>query len=66
MRPRLGLTAIPVFALYQKDYWPHNLSTMIRAICRDEVPDFVVKEYDDPADAAKFIPELLGGLRARA
>ena len=22
LRPRLGLMAIPVFALYQKNYWP--------------------------------------------
>ena len=62
LRPRLGLPAIPVFALYQKDYWPHNLSTMIRGISRDEVPDFVVKEYNNPADAAKLIPGLLGGI----
>ena len=62
LRPRLGLKSIPVFALYQKDYWPNNLSTMIRGITKDEVSDFVVKEYDEPGDAAEFIPELLEGL----
>jgi len=60
LRPRFGLPAIPVFALYQKDYWPNNLSTMIRGITADEVPGFVVKEYDEPASAAEFIPDLLG------
>ncbi len=36
---------------------------MIRDITKDEVSNFVVKEYDDPGDAAAFIPELLGGWR---
>ena len=62
LRPRLGLSAIPVFALYQKNYWPNNLSTMIRGITNEKVPGFVVKEYDEPEDAAEFIPQLLGGL----
>lgn len=63
LRPRLGLPAIPVFALYQKDYWPNKLSTMIRGITEDQVPGFVVREYDEPGDAAEFIPELLGSVR---
>ncbi len=62
LRPRLGLPATPVFALYQKNYWPNNLSTMIRGITKDEVANFVVKEYDEPGNAAEFIPELLAGL----
>ncbi len=62
LRPRLGLTAIPVFALYQKNYWPNNLSTMIRGITNEKVPGFVVKEYDEPGDAAEFMPELFGRL----
>ena len=60
LRPRLGLPPIPVIALYQKDYWPNNLSTMIRGITQDVVRDFVVQEYDDPADAIEFMPRLLG------
>jgi hypothetical protein len=59
LRPRLGLPEIPVIALYQKDYWPNNLSTMIRGITAHEVPNFVLKEYDDPNNARVFIPELL-------
>jgi hypothetical protein len=60
LRPRLGLPAIPVIALYQKDHWPNNLSTMIRGITQDVFPDFVVQEYEDPADANEFMPRLLG------
>jgi hypothetical protein len=43
LRAGLGLPAIPVIALYQKDYWPNNLSTMIRGIPRDEVSNFMLK-----------------------
>jgi hypothetical protein len=63
LRPRFGLPAIPVFALYQKDYWPNNLSTMIRGITEGQIPGFVVKEYDAPGHAAEFIPKLLEGIR---
>jgi hypothetical protein len=35
---------------------------MIRGITSYEAIDFMVKEYDEPVDAADFIPELLGGL----
>ena len=59
LRPRLGLREIPVIALYQKDYWPNNLSTMIRGITRDQVPNFILREYDDAADARNFMPRLL-------
>jgi hypothetical protein len=62
LRPRLGLVEIPVIALYQKDYWPNNLSTMIRGITRDEVSNFALKEYDDPNSAREFIPELFEGI----
>ena len=43
LRPKLGLTEISVMALYQKDYWPNNLSTMIRGITSDEVSNFMLK-----------------------
>jgi len=62
LRPRLGLHEIPVIVLYQQDYWPNNLSTMIRGITRDEVSNFMLKVYDEPGNAGEFIPELLGGL----
>ena len=62
LRPRLGLSEIPVVALYQKDYWPHNLSSMIRGITTDRVPGFKNIEYDDPHQAAEFVKEIIEGL----
>jgi hypothetical protein len=35
---------------------------MIRGITNENVPGFVVKEYDEPGDAAEFMPELFGRL----
>ena len=62
LRPRLGLPAVPVIAIYQKDYWPNNLSTMIRGLTAEEAPHFRLQVYDDPTCAGKFIPELLEDL----
>jgi len=63
LRPRMGLPEIPVVALYQEDYWPNNLSSMIRGIPADEAPNFVLKVYNDPTDAEEFMPELLQGIK---
>jgi hypothetical protein len=62
LRPRLGLPEIPVIALYQKGFWPNDLSTMIRGIPSDEVSNFMLKVYDEPGNAGKFIPKLLGSI----
>jgi hypothetical protein len=63
LRPRLGLPEIPVVALYQKNYWPHNLSTMIRGITGDHIPGFRNIEYDDPHQASVFVKEILADLK---
>ena len=47
LRPRLGLSTIPVLALYEKNYWPNKLSTMIKGISKEDVPNFILKEYDN-------------------
>ena len=47
LRPRMNLPTIPVLALYQTDYWPNKLSTMIQGISLEKVPHFMVKEYKE-------------------
>ena len=32
LRPRLGLKEVPILALYEKDFWPNNLSSMIKGL----------------------------------
>ena len=59
LRPRLGLNSIPVIALYQKDYWPNRLSTMITGITPSECGCFEIIEYTLPETASVFIPEVI-------
>jgi hypothetical protein len=59
LRPRLGLPLVPVLALYQKEYWPNNLSTMIRGISPKQVPHFSVKEYTSLDEAKHIINDFL-------
>ena len=58
LRPRLGLSIIPILALYEKDYWPNKLSTMIRGISDKELPFFILKEYKNLSDAEKIIHDF--------
>ncbi|MBP1662523.1 MAG: hypothetical protein H6P94_772 [Thermoplasmatales archaeon] len=59
LRPRLGLPVVPVLTLYQKEYWPNNLSTMIRGISPKHVPHFSVKEYTSLDEAKHIISDFL-------
>ena len=59
LRPRMGLKEIPILALYEKDYWPNKLSTMIRGISDKELPYFNLKEYENISDAKEIIKIFL-------
>jgi hypothetical protein len=63
LRPRMGLFLIPVLALYEKDYWPNKLSTMIKGISKEDVPHFTLKEYKTLKDGKEIINEFLNGLK---
>lgn len=62
LRPRMSLSKIPVLALYEKDYWPNKLSTMIQGISSKNVPHFTLKEYENLKEASKLINEFLKNL----
>ena len=59
LRPRLGLPLIPVLALYEKDYWPNKLSTMIKGISKEDVPHFSLKEYEDLDEVGIILSSFL-------
>ncbi|MFH2104701.1 MAG: hypothetical protein ABII72_00495 [Parcubacteria group bacterium] len=59
LRPKLGLSSIPVLALYERDFWPNNLSSMLREITPAEIPDFTLQEYVDLEEAKNYIGEFL-------
>jgi hypothetical protein len=58
LRPRMGLKEIPVLALYEEDYWPNKLSTMIRGISREELHNFNLVEYSGIYDVEKIIQKF--------
>jgi hypothetical protein len=59
LRPRMGLPAIPILALYQIGYWPHHLSSMVRGIPADSIPQFRLEDYSDAEDGAEKIRRFL-------
>ena len=58
LRPSMGLTAVPVLALYEKEYWPNKLSTMIQGISPQQVPHFILKEYGTLEEAAGILDDF--------
>jgi hypothetical protein len=55
LRPRMELKEIPILALYEKDYWPNKLSTMIKGISNEGFPNFNLVEYKRINDLEKII-----------
>jgi hypothetical protein len=55
LRPRMGLMEIPILVLYEKDYWPNKLSTMIRGISCEELPNFQLVDYNHIDDVEYLI-----------
>ncbi len=62
LRSRMGLKQVPILVLYEEDYWPNQLSTMVRGISQDEMPFVKVQQYSNVEDAAGYIDEFLSGL----
>jgi len=58
LRPKMNLKAIPILALYQKDFWPNDLSTMIRGITTDQVPQFHLLEYTTMTDISRILKDF--------
>jgi len=59
LRPSMGFKEIPILALYEKDYWPNKLSTMIRGIPKKKLPKFKLIEYTDIDDVGRIIQNFL-------
>lgn len=59
LRPHLGLSEIPILALYEKDSWPHGASSMVRGLSIEKFPNFLYKEYISLSDAYKIIDRFL-------
>jgi len=62
LRPRMGLKEIPILTLYEKDYWPNKLSTMIRGISNEELSNFNLIEYKNINDVDNIIQNFFSKL----
>ncbi|MBN1860575.1 MAG: hypothetical protein JW840_03845 [Candidatus Thermoplasmatota archaeon] len=63
LRPRIGLFCVPVLAVYEKDYWPNKLSTMIQGISIENVPHFTLREYTHFEEGKSIVHEFLKNLK---
>jgi hypothetical protein len=59
----MGIKEIPILALYEKDYWPNKLSTMIRGISNDELPNFNLIEYKNIDDLDNIIQKFFNKVK---
>ena len=59
LRPRMGLSKIPILALYKKDYWPNKLSSMVMGITKEEIPQYTLREYSTTEEAKSHVKEFL-------
>jgi len=52
LRPKSGLSKIPILTLYEKDFWPNKLSSMVLGLDKQEYPHVETIEYSclDEAD----------------
>lgn len=65
LRPRLGLKKIPVLALYQKDYWPNKLSTMIRGISKESISHITIYDYETVDDAKQYLESFFTAIEKK-
>jgi hypothetical protein len=59
LRPRMHLPEIPILALYEKDYWPNKLSTMIQGITQKDAAHFELHEYSTEDELTHSIPKFM-------
>ena len=62
LRPRMGLKRVPILALYQKDYWPNNLSTMIRGLTSDEFSNISIVVYENVDSLSQSLANFLDAI----
>jgi len=65
LRPRLGLKQVPVLGLYQKEYWPNKLSTMIRGIQKEDLSQVTVYDYEQIEDAERYLESFFENIKEK-
>ncbi len=63
LRPRMGLKEVPILGLYQKEYWPNKLSTMIRGISKESISSVTIYDYQNVEDARAYIDKFFSNIK---
>ncbi len=61
-RQQRGLTAVQILALNQKNIWPSGLSTMVKGVGKEELPNFELVEYEKMGELENIIKKFLSQL----
>ena len=59
LRPRMGLSAIPMLGLNEEGYWSSGLSSMIRGIDPNGFPNFRLESYKTIEEGCRHIEKFL-------
>ena len=59
LRPRMGLTEIPILLLYERNYWVNGLTTMVRGLSPDEMPNVSLVEYSSLSELENEVRSFL-------
>lgn len=62
LRPRLGLSEVPILALYEKDFWLQGLSSMVRGISLEEHPYYFLEEYSTLSEACTKVDDFINSI----
>ena len=58
LRPQLGLEEIPILVLYERDFWPNGLSSMVTGVVYGGKTKIIILEYDSYDEAKAKIGEF--------
>lgn len=59
LRPKMGIKAIPILLLYQKDFQPNKLSSMLTGITPEKAEKLILKEYNSPTEIEGLVKSFL-------
>ncbi|MFC2162922.1 hypothetical protein ACFLRF_04505 [Candidatus Altiarchaeota archaeon] len=59
LRPKTGHPEIPILVLYEKDYWPQGLSSMVKGAAWGEAENIMISEYGSVDDGRAKIKDFL-------
>ncbi len=63
LRPRLGLSEVPILVLYEKDFWSNGLSSMVCGVGNETARQLRINEYESLDGAKESVASFLEMLK---